>query len=830
MKIKWIFWSWVLWLSFGIGIQPSSIPSISSAQSSPQSINSELTLRDASGYEGKGLYLGNGFILTSWQMVSGERFLWAVDSQIAPPLRYQLPEYNDDGIDQPWEAALQYWLCPNKRGYEIQETALQPSCFPYNLTFGMSVIGGSRAIPIQKLVYANREYDLAIVMANADELAAIPPAQLNSFALSSHQPLFSVDKHSIGIILEGNPIKLTNPWHGDFETSAQQILANRATAPNMASFILSQPYYNQRGEVVGLGWASQGDMVFINPTAVWYNLLWQVQHELHLDGLLPLLKATTTPVAVSGAPSMGDTFSPELGNSGYDVLHYDLDLTMIPKDRFVGGSATLTIRATLHHLYRFSLDLRQMAVEKVNINGYPTEFLQTDRKLWITLPTPQAFGTVFEVQITYQGTARRFSTPYSRFFTVGLEYSSQPLSMAFINQPDGADTWFPCNNHPVDRATYDFHITVPDGNIAVANGQPFGVTPGSEFNTYHWRMAYPMVTGLTMVSVGDYVMFAEWTTDNILLRHYVYRDTQDQAAALFSGTPLALHYLQRFFGNYPYPSYGHVVTPLEGGALETQMMTAMPIDTTLATSEEQLFDLIVHELAHQWYGNTVSLKSWEDIWLNEGMATYAEWLALEERYGIERPLNIRKQRERVLLYSPRETPLAFPNQDEMFSIESYDKGAWIFHMLRQRIGDETFFELIRLWVEWYAERPVTTDDFFQLAESISGQDLTQFRRQWLESPDMPRYILYWTTDEDGLQILACNQGPTAYRLNLPLQVINDKSQSIFLSFSIDLTNDTAYLPLEVAPQYIVPDPTQQVLGSFIAEYTEQTPSCLLKMR
>jgi len=220
----------------------------------------------------------------------------------------------------------------------------------------------------------------------------------------------------------------------------------------------------------------------------------------------------------------------------------------------------------------------------------------------------------------------------------------------------------------------------------------------------------------------------------------------------------------------------------------------------------------------------VTPKWWIDIWLNEGFATYAEWLGREMRYGPESALAARDFSERQLTADKRTTPLAAPDAGEMFSTASYDKGAWVLHMLREQIGAEAFFALLRAYVETFRDRPAATVDFWRLAEEVSGQDLAWFFEQWLMQGGIPRYTLYWTTNAAGVDVLLCADQPFPYRLDLPLRFkVTDLTKSDVV-LTVGGPETRASFPLSYLPGEVSADPDQAVLAQVQVQPIAELPA------
>ncbi|NDJ84564.1 MAG: M1 family metallopeptidase [Chloroflexi bacterium] len=794
--------------------------------------NTVVRLYDAGGSQSPGVYLGYGIILTSWQNVSGERYLWNATRHYVPPLRDQLPFYIADNKLRPEELAISQWLCREADSYVVMATPSAPECFAYNLTVGMQVgFNGSDArVPVEHIHYEDRDTDIALLEIDSENIEenfpALEMSRLSAVPLQSGEIIHSGEsgRQEMISVLDDLPQLTVQPAHSISDGGSQK--SHVIAVEPIGGWSAGMPYFDAQGALVGLFWAESaaGDRQYLTPAGRWYHDLWQLNTVLDSDALAQILQQADVPHAIAGQPSTGDPFSPELGNTGYDALHYDLDLTLDPATRALSGVAIIRLQATYHHLATFSLDLRQMTVDDVQVDGQPVEFQQLERKLVVNLAEPVAFGTVLEVSVAYHGIASPAETPYSRFFTVGLEYTEDPPRMAFINQPDGASTWFPCNDFPSDRASYNFALTVPDGTIGVANGIPM---PSTAPNTYHWEMSAPLATNLVVVAVGDYTELVS-IASGITVRNYAYEGTEDKVAAVLSSTGLSFEILEGMFGPYPFETYGHVVTPLPNGALETQTMTAMPQSVINAEDESILFTLVVHELAHHWYGNTVALASWQHMWLNEGFATYAEWLALGARYDEDHAHRQRELAEQRIIAANRQTPLAYPEPREMYGADTYVKGAWVLHMLRLQLGDPLFFELIQRWVVAYADYPVDTWDFFRFAEQVSGQDLTQFRRTWLETGGIPHYRLVWTQTKQGTEIRACNLRETPYSLRVPV-ILRGDGNDYPASVSLTTTESQLFAP-EFPVVEVIVDPDQELLGNFEVQFTETTPSCLLAVR
>ncbi len=773
-----------------------------------------------------GVYLGDGLLLTTWHAwtLDGDRY---TDPQSSLSPSRQVTTYDDDGMRDPGEELLGLADCD---GRWLPLAQADSTCTPFARLDGAGVVfplaadaASSAPLSVQRLVYASRQHDIALLAVDADALAArgIVPARLSARPTLAEQPVlvptrragerpviagYALGTSTRTISPPAETPSLDAPWH-----VPSLLLA-------ATSILDGAPVFDaQTGDVIGLAWRPDGSLdapgTWVTPAAVWLHALYAANDELRSPALAAVLSRAAT-VPVPGPLTRGDPLAPDLGNGGIDVQHVALNLTINPRAGTLAGSATLSIRVTMHRLMSFGLDARDLDIERVTVNGEETLFAVRDDKLIIELPAPLDYGTQFRAQITYSARPQPFRSRFIPFFDIGMFFTNGQVFT--LNEPDGARTWLPCNDHPSDRATYEFRLTVPTPLVAVANGQLVQTVRHDDgTRTFIWRMTSPMATYLALVAAGDYVAVKEHTADGVSLQHYVYPASADAARQVFSYTGEALDLLADMLGPYPYSSYGHVVVPHNSMALETQTMTAMP-DAVLTASELDVFPLLVHELAHSWFGNAVTLGSWGDIWLNEGFATYVEWLAREARLGAEAGIAARTAAERSLLADTRETPLAYPLPEELFGTASYSKGAWLLHMLRSTIGDDTFFAFLQTYAKQYHDRPTSTLDVWRLAESVSGQDLAWFFDQWLLQAGMPRYTLYWSEGDSGVEVLLCPAASGAYQLALPLRLRQGTHEEDVL-LAVNEDGARASFALDFTPSDILPDPAQDVLAQVIVQ-------------
>lgn len=448
----------------------------------------------------------------------------------------------------------------------------------------------------------------------------------------------------------------------------------------------------------------------------------------------PSAALAAPPVYSPGDDGAGDPYFPLTGNGGYDVVHYDLDLdyTPAPPDPAplagrLDGVATIDLVPT-QDLSRFNLDLRGLTATSVTVAGKGATFTQTENELVITPTKKVKDGKKAQVVVTYGGTTTRPTD------IEGVLYgwvTTRDGAMV-VSEPDGAATWFPVNDHPTDKATYSFEITVPEGLVAVANGLPSAdPTTADGKTTWYWDAPDPMAAYLATASVGDYQVNEYTAANGTPIFDAVDPARLGDPVAGLARTSDMLVYFESVYGPYPFNSYGAIVDDdTVGYALETQTRSFFSRNAREGT--------VAHELAHQWMGDHVSPYRWADIWLNEGWATYSEWLWSEHRgQG-----TAQEAFDDVMAIPADDVDfwgvvVADPGPFGLFVAPIYDRGAATLHALRVEIGDDAFFELAQTWVERFGGGTASTADFIALAEEVSGQDLEAFFDVWLSTPAKP---------------------------------------------------------------------------------------------
>jgi aminopeptidase len=430
-----------------------------------------------------------------------------------------------------------------------------------------------------------------------------------------------------------------------------------------------------------------------------------------------------------GPASAGDRYVPTHGNGGYRVASYELDLDYRVSSNRLNGKATITAVAT-QALSRSSFDLSGLRVSKVSVNGRRAQrFTHRSGKLHVWADIID--GAEFTVDIQYGGSPKPEDSPWGE---LGWEELTEGVIVA--SQPSGAATWFPCNDHPGDKAHYRITITTDSPYQVVANGRLVSRRVKASRTTWVFDQAAPMATYLATVQIGRYDV-VELASAPVPTRAVLPASQVRDFKADFGRQQDMMKLFCRLFGPYPFGGYTVVVTddPLEI-PLEAQGISVFGSNHLDGRRGSER--LVAHELAHQWFGNSLTPANWQHIWLNEGFACYSEWLWSEASGGLTATQQVSKAHTR-LKSLPQDLLLADPGPELMFDDRLYKRGAITLHVLRQHLGDDAFFELLRSWTKSYRHGSVTTDDFIALAITFTP-DKDAVRRlfaDWLDSRDLP---------------------------------------------------------------------------------------------
>ena len=427
-----------------------------------------------------------------------------------------------------------------------------------------------------------------------------------------------------------------------------------------------------------------------------------------------------------------DPYTPHSGDRRWSSRHHDLHLDYRVATNRLDATATLTAVAN-EPLDKVVLDLHGLSVDRVDVDGVRAKKVSVGtHKTTVTPATPIAAGAEFAVHVRYRGAPRPLRSPWG---TLGWEELTDGVIVA--SQPIGAPSWFPCNDRPDDKATYRIELTCEAGYDVVANGELLGRDRTARGTRWTYAVTEPMATYLATVQIGRYrTTTIRGGAVPVTLHHPA--DLTAAAKTDFGRVPEMIDLFTDRFGPYPFAEYGVVVTddeleiPLEAHGLA--VFGRNHVDGEHGTDR-----LIAHELAHQWFGNSVTLGQWRDIWLHEGFACYAEWLWSEHRGGAGADV-LAAQYRAGLLDRPQDLVVADPGAADMFDDRVYKRGALALHALRRTVGDTAFFAALRAITERHRYGSVTPDDVHEAFAAASGTTVAAVRAvtgPWIDEPGVP---------------------------------------------------------------------------------------------
>jgi aminopeptidase N len=437
-------------------------------------------------------------------------------------------------------------------------------------------------------------------------------------------------------------------------------------------------------------------------------------------------------VSTVGARGAGDPYFPLQGNGGYRVKHYGLQLDYRPATHQLSGR-TRIVGHTTKPLSRLDLDLRlSMRVQSVRVNGVAAAFAQPRalrQELVITPATALPAGHVLDVDVRYRGTVRHVTDPDGS--ADGFIVTRDGAFVA--NEPQGAPSWFPVNDTPRDKATYRVTVTVPQGLTAVSNGVFHGSSTSNGRTTWRWSIGTPISSYLVTATIGRFTVRQGTTRSGIPYFNAFDPAEQAQAMPVVHRLPRIIDFFSRKYGKYPFSWTGAIVDH------------ARFVGYALETATRPLFDrapdvlTLAHELAHQWFGDDVTLRHWRDIWLNEGFAEFSAWLWDEHRGGLTAEQHLRRllRQPRSATYWWNPPPAIPPNGANIFDNSVYERGAGALQALRHKLGSPMFFRIMRGWVRAHRVGNASVPEFTAYAAQVSGQNLHHFFYEWLYKPGKP---------------------------------------------------------------------------------------------
>jgi aminopeptidase N len=444
------------------------------------------------------------------------------------------------------------------------------------------------------------------------------------------------------------------------------------------------------------------------------------------------VKRPAKKAAKKGGPPVIDLYLPQNGNFGYRVSRYELELEYKVAINRLTGTAKITA-ATLASLQTFTLDLSDaLSVAKVTVNGRrPSQFQTSGGKLHITLPAKLPAGAAMSIVVRYGGIPQPIRSHWGE---VGFEELSNGALVA--GQPNGAPSWFPCDDHPSSKASYRIQISTDSPYRAVANGELVSRRVRAAQTVWTYEQAEPMSTYLATLQIGMYSL-RKLPKTPVPMQAALPDRLSTNFDHDFGRQPQMMKLFIKLFGPYPFASGYTVVITDDDLEIPLEAQSISIFGANHCDGKRRSERLIAHELAHEWFGNSVTARRWRDIWLHEGFACYAEWLWSEHSGGLTADQWARHYHAK-LVSSPQNLLLADPGPRAMFDDRVYKRGALTLHVLRDTIGDQKFFALLRDWTARHRHGTVVTDDFTGLAANYAKVSLRPLWNAWLYSTEVPR--------------------------------------------------------------------------------------------
>lgn len=524
----------------------------------------------------------------------------------------------------------------------------------------------------------------------------------------------------------------------------------------------------------------------------------------------------------------------------FDVQHYRITLAFDLDAKTFEGENHVTLLPLRDGWDRIRLDAVDLEVNSVlDSAGRALVFRQSEGVLDVSFARTYAFGERVEFRVAYQGSDPKLGLYFDD------ETPEHPLMVSTDSFPNNARRWIPCYDYPHDKVTQELIVTAPLGNKVLSNGRLVGTRedPEAGTTTWHWRQEQPHSTYLFMLAIGPFAIIKD-SYGEIPVHSWVYPDAAADAQWIFAKTPDMLDFYSELF-NYPYPwaKYDQVTTPHVGGGAEATSATVLGQQVIHDRRAEQDFSwewIIAHEVAHQWWGDLITLREWSHTWLHESFATYSDYLYTHHERGPDEGAWDLKEKKERYLHEARSRylrPIVFDRYDrphDNFDSHTYPKGAAVLHMLRFVLGDDPFFAALSRFLHDHAFQAVDTHDFINTVKDATGQNLDGFFEQFLFQPGHPVFEVAsnWDAGEGVLhlriaQVQDTSKGVPIYRIPVEVALVTSAGKRVERLW-LDQAEHTFRFELSERPQLVRFDEGNRLLKEWT--YAKERTELLFQAR
>jgi aminopeptidase N len=514
-------------------------------------------------------------------------------------------------------------------------------------------------------------------------------------------------------------------------------------------------------------------------------------------------------IVLFAVPLKADTYQRQ---PSIDVVHYQIALELNDNSDSIAGTTRIQVMMTRDQVTGMWLDFSDMAVDSLKVGGISRPFTYRDGKLAFEFGRPYSRHEIAVVEVRYHG------KPQEKGLLTGKNKHGRRVIFA-ENWPDSAHHWFPSIDHPWDKATAEIIITAPDKYDIVANGrlvETRSLLDGRKMT--YWEEDKPIPTYCMVFGAAEFLILPEREAAGAPLYFYLYPQDADAGKHRFARSNLALTYFNELIGPYPYEKLAQVESTTRIGGMEnaSSIFYAERVVQDSAGGDGP----VPHEIAHQWFGDSITEADWDHLWLSEGFATYFNALFYEHLEGPASLTRIMARAAEVIMKYGKDhpAPIIDPEMTDLnkkLNPLNYQKGAWVLHMLRRIVGEKNFFEGIRRYYLLYAGKNALSEDFEKVMESVSGTSLSTFFRQWLYQPGWPDYKVTWHWDEDSGDVeISIRQAQTGGLFDMPVEVVVRAGDQVMdRSFDVSAGTQVIRLPVETHPSSLEIDPGNWVLKS-----------------